>query len=352
VRTAPGARVLRTVLVTAADLAGHLFFVVVVGFLLFRVIPGDPVLALTRGRPTTPEQLAALRHEFGLDRSPAAQFADHLRDLLHGDLGISYAYHRPVADLIMERLGPTLLLVGTATVVSIALGGYGGMLAGWRPGGPLDRSSTAVALLLWATPSFWLALVLLVAFGSGADWFPVGGMRSTDPPAGLPAATWDVARHLALPCLSLVAVQYGQYHLLMRSSTAAERAHPYLLLARAKGLPDATVRRRHVLPNALLPTATLALVNAGYVVSGAVAVESVFSWPGLGYLAYEALQTPDLPVLHGTFLVFAVPVVVATLLADRLRGRLDPRLADRHGGGDDVKPGPEVSARAGRSRGA
>jgi peptide/nickel transport system permease protein len=308
------------------DLVAHLLFVVLIGFLLFRVLPGDPVLALTRGRPTTSEQLAALRHELGLDRSLPIQFARHLGDLLHGDLGTSYVYHRPVADLVLERLGPTLLLVGSATLVSIVLGASGGMLAGWRPGGRFDRSSTAAALLLWATPSFWLALVLLVAFGAGTGWFPAGGMRSADSAGGLFAAA-DVLRHLVLPCLSLVAVQYGQYHLLMRSSTAAERAQPYLTLARAKGLTDAAVRRRHVLPNALLPTATLALVNLGFVVSGAVAVESVFSWPGLGFLAYEALQTPDLPVLHGTFLVFSVPVVLATMGADLLRGLVDPRTA-------------------------
>lgn len=306
------------------DLVAHLLFVVVIGFLLFRVLPGDPVLALTRGRPTTAEQLAALRHELGLDRSLPTQFVRHLGDLLHGDLGTSYVYHRPVADLVLERLGPTLLLVGSATLVSIVLGASGGMLAGWRPGGRFDRSSTAAALLLWATPSFWLALVLLVAFGAGTGWFPAGGMRSADSAGGLFAAA-DVIRHLVLPCLSLVAVQYGQYHLLMRSSTAAERAQPYLTLARAKGLTDAAVRRRHVLPNALLPTATLALVNLGFVVSGAVAVESVFSWPGLGFLAYEALQTLDLPVLHGTFLVFSVPVVLATMGADLLRGLVDPR---------------------------
>jgi peptide/nickel transport system permease protein len=313
------ARVLRT----AVDLTGHLLFVVVVGFVLFRMVPGDPVLALTRGRPTTAEQAAALRHELGLDRSPFAQFVEHVRHLLQGDLGVSYVYHRPVADLVLERLGRTVLLVGSATVVAVVLGGYGGLVAGWRPGSRIDRTSTSVALMLWATPSFWLALVLLVVLGGGAEAFPAGGMRSTDPPAGFFAAAWDVGRHLALPCLSLIAVQYGQYHLLLRSSTAAERAHPYLRLARAKGLTDAAVRRRHALPNALLPTATLALVNAGFVVSGAVAVETVFSWPGLGYLAYEALQTPDLPVLHATFLVFSVPVVVATLAADRLRARLD-----------------------------
>jgi peptide/nickel transport system permease protein len=317
----------------AADLVARLFFLLLLSFLLFRVLPGDPVRAMTRGRPTTPEQIAAMRHEFGLDRSLAAQFVRYLGDALRGDLGTSFAYRRPVVDLVGERLGPTLLLVGTATVLSALLGTYTGTLAGWRPGGRLDRSTTAAALLLWATPTFWLGLVLLVVVGAGAGplpaLLPVSGMRSTQPPSDWPAAVADVGLHLILPCLTLVAVQYGQYHLLMRSSLAAELGSDYLLLARAKGLRDAAVRRRHAVPNALVPTATLALVNAGFVISGAVAVEAVYSWPGLGYLTYEALQVPDLPVLHGTFLVFALAAIAANTAADVLGARLDPRTDPR-----------------------
>ncbi len=313
----------------AADLAARLLFVLLLGFVVFRVLPGDPVRAMTRGRATTPEQLAALRHEFGLDRPLPAQLLSYVGGTLRGDLGTSYAYGRPVTDLIGERLGPTLLLVGTAAVLSALLGTYTGTLAGWRPGGRFDRSSTGVALVLWATPTFWLGLILLVAVGAGAGplpaLLPVSGMRSTHPPAGALAAAADVGAHLVLPCLTLVLVQYGQYHLLMRSSLAAERGSDYVLLARAKGLRDAAVRRRHAVPNALLPTATLAVVNAGFIASGAVAVETVYSWPGLGYLAYEALSVPDLPVLHGTFLVFAVGVIAANAAADLLHARIDPR---------------------------
>jgi peptide/nickel transport system permease protein len=246
------------------------------------MLTGDPVRTVTRTGPTTPEQLAALRHEF--------------------------------------RAGPAVLL-----------GAYTGALAGWRPGGRFDRSATAVALVPWATPTFWLGLglVLLMAVGAGAGplsaLLPVAGMRSAQPPSGWWAAVADVGRHLVLPCLTLVAAQYGQYHLLMRSSLATERGNAYILLARAKGLRDAAVRRRHAVPNAPLPTATLALVNAGFIMSASVVVETVYSWPGLGYLAYEALQVPDLPVLHGTFLVFAGAVIAANSAADLVHARIDPR---------------------------
>jgi peptide/nickel transport system permease protein len=195
-------------------------------------------------------------------------------------------------------------------------------VAGWRPGGRFDRLATAAALALWATPAFWLGLILLVVLGAGAGpfpaLFPTGGLGS--PGGGGPPPVLDVLRHLALPCLTLVAVQLGQYHLLIRASVRGERGLPYVTLARATGLRDAEVRRRHVLPNAVRPTATLALLNSGYVLSGAVAVEAVYSWPGLGQLSYEALRLHDLPVLHGTFLLFAVAVVVANALAARLSG--------------------------------
>jgi peptide/nickel transport system permease protein len=305
----------------ATGLALRLLAVLTIGFVLFRLLPGDPVAAITRGRPTTPEQRAALRAQFGLDRPLPVQFADYLGDVLRGDLGTSFVTRRPVVDVVAERLWPTLLLVGLGTALAVLLGGYTGAVAGWRAGGRFDRSATAVALALWATPAFWLGLLLLVVLGAGAGplpaLFPAGGLQSpgTDVPPVL-----DVARHLLLPCLTLVAVQFGQYHLLMRASVRDERALPYVTTARATGLRDAEVRRRHVLPNAARPTATLALLNAGYVLSGAVAVEAVFSWPGLGYLSWEALRLNDLPVLHGTFLVFSVAVVAANTVAARISG--------------------------------
>ncbi|NIH83421.1 ABC transporter permease subunit [Amycolatopsis granulosa] len=303
--------------------AGSLLLVVALGFLLFRMIPGDPVTTLTRDRPTSPDQLAQLRARLGVDKPLYQQFLDYLSGLLRGDLGTSYGYNRPVSALIGERLGPTLLLVGTATVLAVALGLWLGVRAAWRRGSLFDRTQTGIALTLWSMPQFWLGLLLLIAT-QGA--FPSGGMRSpATPPEFLPQLL-DVAHHLVLPCVTLLAVIYAQYMLVMRSSLLGEMNADYLTTARAKGLREDLVRRRHAVPNALLPTVTLVFLQFGLVVSGTVTVETVFSWPGLGLLTYEALRVPDLPLLQGVFVVMAGSVIVMNLIAEVLYRVLDPRV--------------------------
>lgn len=309
-----------------------LFLVAVLGFFLFRVLPGDPARAMTRSAPVSAEQLAALRHRFGLDQPLWKQFLDFLADLLHGDLGVSYTYSRPVSELIAERIGPTVLLVGTATLVAVLLGLWLGTRAAWWHGSRFDRGSTSIALTLWSVPTFWLGLILLMVLGVGAGplpgLFPVSGMSSPDTPPGLLPQVIDVAHHLVLPCATMVAVVYAQYLMVMRSSLLEEMGEDYLTTARAKGLREDLVRRRHAVPNALLPTVTLIFLHLGLVVAGAITVETVFSWPGLGLLTYEALRVPDLPLLQGTFLVLAGSVIVMNLVADLLYRVLDPRVRE------------------------
>ncbi|NKQ52117.1 ABC transporter permease [Amycolatopsis sp. K13G38] len=303
--------------------AVSLLLVVALGFLLFRMIPGDPVATLTKDRPTSPDQQALLRERLGVDKPLIQQFLNYLGDLLRGDLGTSYGYNRPVADLIAERFWPTLLLVGTATVLAVALGVWLGARAAWRRGSTFDRAQTGIALTLWSVPQFWLGLLLLVATHG---LFPSGGMRSPDTAPGFFPQALDVAYHLVLPCVTLLAVLYAQYMLVMRSSLLTEMDAEYLVTARAKGLRDDLVRRRHAVPNALLPTVTLVFLQFGMVVSGAVTVETVFSWPGLGLLTYQALRVPDLPLLQGIFVVLAGSVIVMNLLAEVLYRLLDPRV--------------------------
>ncbi|MFD0487231.1 ABC transporter permease [Saccharopolyspora spinosporotrichia] len=309
-----------------------LFLVAVLGFFLFRVMPGDPARTMTRGAPVSEEQLAALRARFGLDQPLWKQFVDFLGDLLRGDLGTSYTYSRPVGDLILERLGPTLLLVGTATVLAVVLGLWIGTKAAWRHGSAFDKGSTSVALTLWSVPTFWLGLIVLMVFGVGAGpipgLFPVGGISSPDVPDGLVPQVLDVAHHLVLPSLTMVAVVYAQYLMIMRSSLLEEMGADYLTTARAKGLREDLVRRRHAVPNALLPTVTLVFLHLGLVVAGAITVETVFSWPGLGLLTFEALRVPDLPLLQGVFIVLAGSVIVMNVLADVLYRVLDPRVRE------------------------
>jgi peptide/nickel transport system permease protein len=307
-----------------------LFVTLVIGFVMFGLMPANPVASLTRGRPTSDAQLAHLRDSLGLDQPMWHRFLSFVWDTLHGDLGYSWQYQQSVSSLIASRLWPTLLLMGTSTVVSVVLGLWLGVRSGWRHGSLFDRVSSGVSLTLWSVPTFWLGLLLLVLFSVGIGpipgMFPAGGM-STPGLGGSPvAAVADLVHQLILPCLTLVLVIFAQYVTIMRSSIIDELGSPYLLTARAKGLRDDDVRRKHAVPNALLPSVTVIFLQLGTIVGGAITVETVYSWPGLGYLTFQALQIPDLPLLQGTFIVFSATVIVMNLAADMLYRYLDPRV--------------------------
>ena len=306
-----------------------LFAVIVAGFFLFRILPGDPVRAMTEGREVTAEQRAELRRQFGLDQPLWRQFLDYAEGLIHLDLGVSFQYREPVVDLILERLGPTILLAGTGTVIAALLGLFLGSRAGWRPGGRGDRVNTSVALFFWSVPTFWLGLLLIVLLASGRGFmpglFPTGGMVDPGLTGPLERAL-STAQHMVLPVTTMVAVIYAQYLMIMRSSLMDEKGADYLTTARAKGLRDVLVRRMHAVPNALLPTVTLIFLNLGQVVSGVILVETVFSWPGLGQLFYSGLEVPDLGLVQGLFVVFAASVILMNLLADLVYPLLDPRV--------------------------
>ncbi|MEU4495784.1 ABC transporter permease [Streptomyces sp. NPDC023998] len=308
--------------------AVSLLAVLVTSFFLFRIIPGDPVRTMTHGRQVSAQQLAALRRQFGLDLPLWQQFTDYCGKALTGDLGTSYQFHAPVGKLIAEKLPATLLLTGVAVVIYSAIGLWLGTRSAWRHGSLGDRLSTGVALTLWSVPSFWLGLLLIITFSVGIGpipgLFPTGGMESGDETGFAYVA--DVAHHLVLPVLTLVAVGYAQTLLVMRSSLLDEMGSDYLTTARAKGLRDDAVRRRHAVPNALLPTVTMVFINLGHVAAGSILVETVFSWPGLGGLFYQALSVPDLPLVQGLFVVFAGAMIMMNLLADLLYPLLDPRV--------------------------
>jgi peptide/nickel transport system permease protein len=223
-----------------------------------------------------------------------------------------------------------VLLLGLSTMLSTVIGLFIGIRGAWRRGSLFDRGSLAVSLALYAMPEFWLGILLLIAFGVGIGplpgLFPTGGMSTPGTDLSSVAGVLDVARHLFLPCLTLTLGYLAEYALVMRSSLLDELGEDYLVTARAKGLRDALVLRRHVVPNALLPTTTLIFLNLGFVVSGAITIETVFSWPGLGLLSYEALRTPDYPLLQGVFLLFSAAVIIANVLADLLYAYLGPRV--------------------------
>ncbi|GAA1834117.1 ABC transporter permease [Microlunatus capsulatus] len=317
----------RYLLLKAGGALVSLAMVVVLGFFSFRILPGsDPAINLTRGRRVSAEEVDRLRVQFGLDQPLPVQFLRYVRDLFTGDLGYSYVYNQPVSGLILDRLGPTLLLTGTAAVISIVLGLWLGQRAAWKRGSWFDKVQTGLALTFWSVPTFWLGLLLLLLFAGGLRLFPAGGMMSPGTDATGIALVLDVAWHMVLPVLTIVAVVYAQYLMVMRASVLEEMTSDYLTTARAKGLTEDRVRTRHAVPNALLPTVTLVFLTLGGLVGGAVTVETVFSWPGLGYLTFQGLSAPDLPLLQGTFVVFSSIVIVMNFVADLVYRVLDPRL--------------------------
>ncbi len=303
-----------------------LLLVVVLGFFLFRALPGNPIRAQVSDSRLDLEQIRKLRAEWSMDKSLFGQFLDYLGDLLRGDLGTSFKYKQPVADLIGARIGPTLLLTGTALILALVLGLWLGTRAGWRRGSRFDQLTTGTSLVLWSVPTFWLGLIMLVVFAVGLDLFPTAGMTTPGGVDGFFASIVDVLHHLTLPAVTFAAVTYAQYLMVMRSSLLEEMNADYLTTARAKGLTDDAVRRKHAVPNALLPTITIIFLHIGLLVAGAVTVETVFSWPGLGLLTYHAIQFPDYPLLQGAVLVLAGGVVVMNVLADLVYRFIDPRV--------------------------
>jgi len=304
-----------------------LAFVVVFNFFLFRLLPGDPIGLYTRGRNQDASQLAELRR--ALDRPIPEQFLSYLSNPF--DPGIdSTRFSRPVWELIGERIWPTLLLVGTAVILASFIGIWLGIRSGWKPGSRFDKASTGATLTLYAMPEFWLGMMLLIVFSVGVfgipGLFPVGGIVTPGVDTATVAGWLNVLWHLTLPCTTLMLIYLADYSLVMRASLIDERKQEYLSLARAKGLRDAMVRRKHAVPNALLPTITLIFLSLGFVVTGAITVETVFSWPGLGLLTYEALRGPDIPLLQAIFLLFSIAVIGANLIAELLYILVDPRV--------------------------
>jgi peptide/nickel transport system permease protein len=316
----------RFILTKALGSLATLAFVVVFNFFLFRVVSNDPVATLFRGRNLTDAQRDELTAEFGLAGSKLEQFWAYLKQTAQFNFGRSYVTNQPVIEEIADKAPATIALVGVSAVLSALFGIIIGVVAAWRRNSKTDYASTTVTMTLYSMPDFWLGMLLLSALAVGLGWFPVGGI--VDPTASETgvAKLLDQAHHMALPALTLTLAYLGEYALVMRSSLIDTMREDYLVLARAKGLRDIAVRNRHAVPNALLPVVTLIAINFGFVLSGAIAVETIFSWPGLGLASYEALQGPDLPMLQGLFLVFSAAVILFNFLADLLYVTLDPRV--------------------------
>jgi peptide/nickel transport system permease protein len=286
-------------------------FVVVFNFFLFRVM-GDPTSQLARLPQATPQELQQLRHNYGLDKPLTGQFTDYVGDTVHLDLGLSQKSRQPVWDEIKDALPWTLLLVGTGTLLATLIGSWMGVVAATRRGKKTDDGLLGFSLFTYAAPEYWIGIILILVF---AVWIPIfpTGLQVTP---GVEFSSFfsnaaDVAKHLVLPATAMTLMLLGQYFLIMRSSMVDVLTEDFITVKRA---------------TALLPLVTLSAIQFGAVVGGAITIETVFSWPGLGELSFQAIQDKDFPVLQGTFLVFSAGVIVANLLADCLYFYLDPRV--------------------------
>lgn len=308
-----------------------LLMVMSLNFILFRVVPGDPAALLLSGARSsvTEQQIDGLRKQWGLDGPLIPdQIVDYLSATLHGELGYSFKFRGSrVIDLLLTRLPTTLALVGVAQLFAIVFGVVFGLYAGWRRGGALDHLITGISLALYSTPAFWLGMLMVLVFSTTLGWFPgYGAYSSTGGAEG--ALSWlaDRLRHLVLPVATLALGLSGQYVLVARAAMSDVVSEDYMVTARAKGLTAGQMLMRHAFRNAMLPVVTLITLNLGYVVAGAITVEAVFNWPGIGGLTVEALNARDYPVLQGIFLLLGASIVIANIVADLTYGLLDPRV--------------------------
>lgn len=301
-----------------------------VNFALVHAAPGDPAQVIAGQSGASDEiLLKQLRAEYGLDKPYAVQLGSYLGRVLRLDLGYSYRQQRPVLGLVLERLPATLLLTGTAFSLALGLGILLGTLSGVRAGRWADTLIGLVSLVLYAMPVFWLGLMLVLVFSVHLEWLPAFGYRTIGATLSVPGQMLDILAHLALPALSLAAVYLAVYARLMRASITEVAGQDFVKTARAKGLSRTRVIRDHMIRNAILPVVTVAGMQAGALVGGSVVVETVFAWPGLGRLVFEALSQRDYPVLLGIFLVMSVLVIVINLLTDLLSRLIDPRITAR-----------------------
>jgi peptide/nickel transport system permease protein len=300
------------------------FVAVTLNFVLFRALPGDTISNMSKVPGATPQLREELTREFGLDRSKWEQYWIYLGNLTRGDLGVSYSSTEAVTAEVGRAVLNTVPMVLLGTVFAIVFGTITGILAAWKRRTVLDHGSVSLALIFYSLPTHWLGLMLLLLT---AGVLPRGGREDEflfDPT--FVEHMVDVSKHMLLPSLTLGLVLYGQYTLVTRSAMLETLGEDFILTARAKGMRDRTIVRRHAFRNAMLPVITLVALSLGYIVAGSILIETVFSWPGVGLLVSRSVERRDWPVLQGTFLVLTMSVVFFNYVADLLYFKLDPRI--------------------------
>jgi len=305
-----------------------LLFAVTLNFMLPRMMPGSPLVFLA-GEDVgflSQAQRTDLLRSLGLDQPLWRQYVRYLGNLVTGNLGYSFQKGRPISEIIAERLPWTLLLVGLALLAATLIGVVWGTLVAWRRGSAFDLGSLGISMFFESTPSFWLGMIFIAVFAARLRWFPIFGAQTP----GVSLAGWamvaNTAWHLALPLATLTLITIPGNFLIMRYSMLNVLGEQYIATAKAKGLAERTVIYRHAMRNALLPMATVVMLNLGFIASGATVIETVFSYPGVGRLLYEAVLNRDYPVIQATFFILTVSVIAANVLADLLYPLIDPRV--------------------------
>lgn len=311
------AYIARRLILTVPVLMG----VSIIVFLVISLIPGDPATAIL-GNFATPENVENLNRSLGLDKPLPVQYLTWLSGVVQGDLGRSYALNRPVLDEVSERLGPTLILASAALLLCIILGVAGGVWAAVRQFGWADRIITLLVLIGISTPSFFLGILVIMWFAVQLRWFPTGGMYDLFSDGGLRDLLW----HLVLPATTLAVVATGVVARLTRANMLEVLRQDYVRTARAKGLREGAVIGRHALRNAIVNIVPIIGIQAGFVLGGAVYVETVFQWPGIGRMLVDAIASRDILLVQGGVLVVATAFVLINLATDILQTALDPRL--------------------------
>ncbi len=323
-------RVGRTLKRTSLQAIPTVFGIVIINFFLLQLAPGDAadVLAGEAGAATE-ETMAAIRSRFGLDNPLLVQLFNYFDDLAHFSLGFSPRYGMPVADLIGQRLPGTLLLMVVALAIAILLGLTLGSLMSVFAGRLPDRLLSVFSLLFYSIPSFWIGLMLIVLFSVKLGWLPSGGSGTIGSSVSGLAGIWDKARYMILPATSMALFYVAIYARLTRAAMLEIKSQDFVRTAAAKGLPPVAITVRHILRNALIPITTMAGMHIGGMLGGAVVVETVYSWPGLGRLAFEAVMGRDFTVLLGILLLSGLLVIFANAAVDLLHAWLDPRIGER-----------------------
>jgi peptide/nickel transport system permease protein len=300
--------------------------IVVVNFFLIRLAPGDPIAYIIGDAAISPEYVADLRSKLGLDDSLLRQLLIYLGNVAQGDFGYSFVSRQPVLEVILARLPATLLLMITQYVLAIAAGLMLGVISARRQGSTLDTAVTMVSVVGYAMPVFWLGQMLMLIFANKLGWFPAQGMLSLRYDMGPFATALDIAHHLVLPAVTLAFFNLALIARLTRANMLQVLRLEYVIFARSKGLPERAVVYRHALRNAVLPVVTVIGMNIKTLITGAVLTETVFAWPGLGRLTYDAIYARDYPVLMAMFIFVGLLVVIANLITDIAYAALDPRI--------------------------